>query len=97
MHSASSIISKVAKAKQYSDEPDRIQFQDFTVQVRGDNSTHTVSFQNCVWSCTCNTYQEDNFCAHTMAVERVLGVTIPNECRIGEPFSQSGIHHTGLM
>ena len=92
MRMTSSLISKVAKAKQYAEEPERIQFQDFTLTVRGDNDSHTVGFTNNAWSCTCHSFQEETFCAHTMAVERVLGITIPASCRMGEPFSNSGIH-----
>ncbi len=92
MSMSSSIISKVAKAKLYADDPARIQFQDFTVTVRGENDTHTVTFQAGAWQCTCHTFHEDDVCAHTMAVERVLNVTIPSADRQGEPFSDSGVH-----
>lgn len=92
MHMASSLISKVAKAKSYAEDPARIQFQQFCVSVRGDNDTHTVNFQDGVWSCTCRSFRDDGLCAHTMAVERILNITIPAASRQGEPFSVSGIH-----
>jgi hypothetical protein len=96
MRMTSSLISKVAKAKQYAEEPERIQFQDFRLTVRGDNDTHTVAFANGEWSCTCHSFHDDDFCAHTMTVERVLGITIPASARMGEPFSMSGIHQAPL-
>ncbi len=92
MSMTSSLISKVAKAKQYSSEPERIQFQDFTLTMRGENDNHTITFHDGTWSCTCRTFHEDGLCAHTMAVERILSVTIPPMYRQGEPFSESGIH-----
>ena len=92
MHMASSLISKVAKAKLYAAEPDRLQFQDFTLSVRGDNDTHTVAYHDGQWDCTCKSFTDDHFCAHTMAVERVLSITIPADHRQGEPFANSGIH-----
>lgn len=92
MTMTSSLYSKVAKAKLYADEPDRIQFQDFTVTVRGDNDTHTITFDDGHWTCGCRAFTEDGLCAHTMAVERVLSITIPQAHRQGEPFSLSGIH-----
>ncbi len=92
MHMASSLISKVAKAKMYAAEPERLQFHSFALTVRGDNDTHTVTFQEGVWDCTCKGFHEDHFCAHTMAVERILSVTIPQALRQGEPFDASGIH-----
>jgi hypothetical protein len=96
MRMASSLISKVAKAKQYADDPARIQFQDFTLAVRGDNDTHTVAFHQGEWTCSCRSFHDDGFCAHSMAVERVLGITIPAAFRLGEPFSSSGIHQSPL-
>ena len=92
MRTPSSIISKVAKAKQYSDDTSRIQFQDFTLTVRGENDTHTIAFHEMQWTCGCNTFRDDGLCAHTMAVERLLGITIPEASRQGEPYSASGIH-----
>ncbi len=93
MSMSSSLISKVAKAKLYAEDPARIQFQDFTVTVRGDNDTHTISFHNGQWHCGCHAFRDDGLCAHTMAVERVLSITIPAELRQGEPFCASGVHN----
>lgn len=92
MHMASSLISKVAKAKLYAAQPDRLQFQDFTLTLRGDNDTHTVAYHDDHWHCTCSSFHDDGLCAHTMAVERILSITIPSEGRQGEPFGESGIH-----
>jgi hypothetical protein len=97
MSMSSSLISKVHKAKLYANDPARIQFQDFTLTVRGDNDTHTITLRDGTWHCTCRTFRDDTVCAHTMAVERVLSVTIPADVRQGEPFSASGVHASPLL
>jgi len=93
MHLTSSLISKVAKAKQYSNEPERMQFQDFTMTVRGDNDTHTVTFRDGHWSCGCHSFEDNGLCAHTMAVERLLGITVPPQYRLGNPLLDDEYHH----
>jgi len=83
----SSMIGKIAKAKQYAQEPERIQFTHFEASFRGENDTHTISFDHGAWACTCHFFAENNTCCHTMAAERVLGLSIPADQRQGEPLS----------
>ncbi|MGZ3664315.1 MAG: hypothetical protein ACXVDA_07470 [Ktedonobacterales bacterium] len=83
------MIGKIAKAKQYAQEPERIQFKSFEASFRGENDTHTTTFDSGTWHCSCNFFSEWGTCCHTMAVERVLGVMIPAEQRQGEPLSLS--------
>ena len=80
------MIGKIAKAKQYAQEPERIQFTRFEANFRGENDSHTTSFEAGKWGCTCGFFADWGTCCHTMAIERVLGVTIPAEQRQGEPF-----------
>lgn len=87
MHS--SMIGKIAKAKQYAQEPERIQFTRFEASFQGENDTHTTSFDGGQWHCDCNFFGDWGTCCHTMAVERVLGVTIPANQRQGEPIRLS--------
>jgi hypothetical protein len=87
MHS--SMIGKIAKAKQYAQEPERIQFTRFEASFKGENDIHTTSFDGGQWSCDCNFFADWGACCHTMAVERVLGVTIPADKRQGEPIKLS--------
>lgn len=86
MHS--SMIGKIAKAKQYAEEPERIQLTRFEATFRGENDTHTVSFDQGQWKCTCRFFQDWDICSHTMAAERVLGITIPGHQRQGMPITQ---------
>ena len=83
----SSMIGKIAKAKQYAQEPDRIQLSQFEASFRGENDTHTISFHEGVWSCDCNFFANHGTCSHTLAAERVFGVSIPHDHRQGEPLS----------
>ena len=87
MHS--SMIGKIAKAKQYAQEPERIQFSRFEASFRGENDTHTTSFDSGKWNCTCRFFSDWGTCCHTMALERILGVTIPSEQRQDEPLTMA--------
>lgn len=81
----SSMINKIAKAKRYAEEPERIQFTRFEATFRGENDVHTTHYNNGEWSCTCRFFHDWGDCSHTMAMQRVLGVTIPAAHRHGIP------------
>lgn len=68
----SSMYSKIQKAKLYAEEKDRIDFDTFKVTIRGDNSTHTVEYNDGSWGCTCEFFALNNVCSHTMTMEHVL-------------------------
>jgi len=85
MHS--SLYGKIAKAKKYAQEPERIQFQGFEATFNGENDSHTVSLREGNWNCTCKFFTDWGTCCHTMATERVLGQMIPDEQRQGEPLT----------
>ena len=68
------LIGKIEKAKMYAAEPERIQFDNFSVRLSGDNeSVHDVGFKEGDWQCDCQFFNTRGFCSHTMAMERVLG------------------------
>jgi hypothetical protein len=71
------MIGKIEKAVRYSQEPDRIVFNDFRVTISGDNRAHTVAYHTGTWSCDCVTFQQSGYCSHSMAMERVLRGMIP--------------------
>ena len=81
----SSMINKIAKAKRYAEEPERIQFTRFEATFRGENDVHTTTYDNGEWNCTCRFFHDWGDCSHTMAMQRVLGVTIPAAYRHGIP------------
>ncbi len=73
----SGMIHKIHKAKEYASQPDRIKFQSFKVELDGKNDGHTVGYENHEWSCDCRYFKAHNYCSHTMAMERVLDVMLP--------------------
>ena len=79
----SSMINKIAKAKRYAEEPERIQFTRFEARFQGENDVHTTSYDEGQWQCTCRFFHDGGDCYHTMAMQRVLGVTIPAAHRHG--------------
>ena len=68
----SGMIGKVEKAHRYVQERHRFQFTELQVHIRGDNSDHDVSLANGQWRCTCEFFQHNDTCAHTMALELLL-------------------------
>jgi len=68
------MISKIEKAKIYSEERERIQFENLRVSIQGDNnkSPHVVEYDHGAWKCDCDFFASRNVCSHTMAIERIL-------------------------
>ena len=75
----SSLIGKIEKAKRYAEERDRITFSNFTVIFRGNNDTHTLSYKEGQWHCSCDFFSHWGLCCHTMAMEKVLDKMLPEE------------------
>jgi hypothetical protein len=73
----STMIGKIEKAIRYSQEQDRIVFNDFRVTIEGDHRDHQVTFHEGAWGCDCETFQQTGYCSHSMAMERVLRGMIP--------------------
>ncbi|PJF44766.1 MAG: hypothetical protein CUN55_02305 [Phototrophicales bacterium] len=69
----SAMIGKIQKAKEYAEQPERMQFVSFKVDFEGENSTHQVIFNEGNWECGCSFFKSRGFCSHTMALQRVLG------------------------
>lgn len=79
----SSLIGKIQKAKRYAQEPERLTFNEISVTFRGDNDTHTVSFHEQHWHCSCDFFAEHRLCVHTMALEKILYKMLPTEALSG--------------
>ena len=75
----SNLINKIAKAKRYAEEKDRITFADFTVNFKGKNNDHTISYKNGEWHCTCHFFSNWGLCSHTMALQKILDEMLPEE------------------
>ena len=83
----SGMIGKILKAKQYAEERDRIEFNEFSVTLRGENSDHQVTYDRGTWNCTCSYFASHGVCSHTMALERVLDGMLqePTQETVPEP------------
>ena len=75
MHS--SLIGKVHKAHQYAQQPERVRLERFEAAVHGDNDDHRVTYEHGTWTCTCYFFACWGICAHTMALEQILGAMVP--------------------
>jgi hypothetical protein len=72
----SSLVNKIYKAKIYAEEPERIHITRLDVEMEGDDRLHKVGFESDEWFCDCEYFRGHRVCAHTMALERVLGSLI---------------------
>ena len=81
----SSMVNKIAKAKQYAERPERATFSELKVTFEGDNDTHVVSFQDGLWHCGCDFFASWQICCHTMAMERILDPMLKVKQSIPEP------------
>ena len=77
----SSLIGKIEKAKRYAEEKDRITFSELTVTFRGENDSYEISYRDGAWHCTCHFFSTWETCSHTMAMEKILGVMLPEEAK----------------
>lgn len=76
------MIGKIEKAKRYAEERDRIHFNQFSVTFNGENSPHTVHFENDTWECDCDFFASRGVCSHTMALERILEGMVPTPAEV---------------
>ena len=75
----SSLIGKIEKAKLYAQEKDRITFSELSVKFRGENDNYNISYNDGKWQCSCHFFSGWGTCSHTMALERILGIMLPEE------------------
>jgi len=66
------MISKLEKARRYSQERDRFKVNSLTVTMDGDNNPHVVHYDNGIWTCDCDFFSSRGRCSHTMALEFIL-------------------------
>ncbi len=71
----SAMIAKISKAREYSEEPERMTLISLEVVFDGKHQTYRVGFSQGVWQCGCDFFTQRGVCSHTMAVEKVLGKT----------------------
>ena len=69
MHS--DLIGKIAKARRYAQEPERILFDSLKARFRGGNNDHTITLDHDHWSCDCSFFRMWQTCAHVMAFQQI--------------------------
>ena len=80
MHS--SLIGKVEKANRYARELDRVTIDRLSLTFRGDNDIHHVSLDAGSWHCTCHHFESSGSCVHLLALQKILGVMLPQEAQV---------------
>jgi hypothetical protein len=76
MHS--SLIGKIEKANRYAKETDRITIDRLGLEFRGDNDSHRVTLEADRWQCTCHYFASWQTCAHVLALQKILGLMLPD-------------------
>jgi len=71
------MIGKIEKAHRYAEDPSRFALQALSVTVHGNNGDHEATFDGSTWNCACEFFEHEQTCAHTMALELMLGSMIP--------------------
>lgn len=88
--STSTLISKIEKARWYSEEPERVRFRAFRATIRGGHEDHHVSLDGEDFSCDCHFFENYRTCSHVMAMQKLLAPMLSDEQRTaGQPFSFS--------
>jgi hypothetical protein len=80
----SGMISKIQKAHQYAEEPDRLMLVEFRTTFRGDHGEYEVEYRGGHWKCGCNFFQAHFDCSHVMAIQRILHDRLPKEAHYSE-------------
>lgn len=65
----SSIVRKIAKAKDYAEQSNRIKILQCKIEFHGENSNHQIEFDHGIWLCDCNYFSSNQICSHSMALE----------------------------
>ena len=73
----SSLIGKIAKARIYAEERERITIDSMACEIRGDNACHTVRLTEGNWQCDCRFFADYGTCSHSMAMGRILMGMVP--------------------
>jgi len=68
----SSIIGKIEKAKQYSEQKDRVNITSFAATFKGNHGNYDVQFSDGAWRCECHFFATREICSHTMAMQHIL-------------------------
>jgi hypothetical protein len=79
MHS--DLISKIEKARQYAQEPERISIDTLQATFKGGNNDHVITIRDGVWQCDCDFFRTHTTCAHVMAMQKILAPMLSERAR----------------
>ena len=79
MHS--DLISKIEKARQYAQQPERIAIDSLSATFRGGNNDHIITINAGVWHCDCDFFKHHSTCAHVMSMQKILAPMLSDRAR----------------
>jgi hypothetical protein len=85
MHS--DLIGKIAKARQYANEPERLIIEQLSARFHGTNNEHRIALDHDRWSCDCTTFRLHATCAHVMAFQRIFAASLDAAARADVPLT----------
>lgn len=80
MHS--DLISKIEKARQYAQQPERIAIDSLHATFHGGNNDHQITITAGVWHCDCDFFKRHATCAHVMAMQKILQPMLSEHARV---------------
>lgn len=78
----SNLVRKIEKAKDYAMQPERVTLNECSLQFRGDNGDHKISYAGGKWNCDCHYFSVHETCSHTMATQMLLEDVVPAETSV---------------
>jgi hypothetical protein len=90
MHS--DLIGKIAKARQYANEPERLIIEQLSARFHGTNNEHRIALDHDRWSCDCTTFRLHATCAHVMAFQRIFAASLDAAARADVPLTMLLLH-----
>jgi hypothetical protein len=85
MHS--DLIGKIAKARQYANEPERLSIEHLAATFTGSNNAHQVALDLGRWTCDCAAFRLHTTCAHVMAFQRIVAPSLDAAARAEVPLT----------
>ena len=67
------LSDQVHEVHQHAQQPEHIRLVRLEVTIHGENDDHCVIYDHGRWTCACHLFAGWGSCAHTMAVEQLLG------------------------
>lgn len=85
MHS--DLIGKIAKARQYANEPERLGIEHLAATFTGSNNDHMITLGDDHWTCDCAAFRLHATCAHVMAFQRIFAASLDAAARADVPLT----------